>query len=245
MDTDYDRIAEQYQRAKLQPWRTHIERYTLLRLAGDLAGKAVIDLACGEGYYTRALWQQGAARIVGVDLSRAMIGLAEAEEARRPRGIEYRIGDVRTLAVTEKFDLVFAAYLLNYARTAEELTQMCRAVARALRPGGRFVTANSNPAEPTAAFPAGQDYGFSRRALGELVEGAPIVWEFFLPDGSFEVTNYYLRVGTMEEAFRAAGLRAVRWHAPEVSPEGLREFGPEHWAEFLARPPVTFIECVK
>ena len=92
MDTDYDRIAEQYQRARLQPWRTHIERYTLLRLAGDVAGKAAIDLACGEGYYTRALRQQGAARIVGVDLSQVMIGLAEAEEGataagrRVPRG---------------------------------------------------------------------------------------------------------------------------------------------------------------
>src|SRR5262245_52703640 len=92
MDTDYDRIAEQYQRARLRPWRAHIERYTLLRLVGDVVGKAVIDLACGEGYYTRALRQQGAARIVGVDLSRAMIGLAEAEEARRPLGVEYRVG---------------------------------------------------------------------------------------------------------------------------------------------------------
>jgi len=245
MDTDYDRIAEQYKRAKLQPWRTHIERYTLLRLAGDVAGKAVIDLACGEGYYTRALREQGAARIIGVDLSRAMIGLAEAEETRRPLGIEYLVGDVRTLEEVGQFDLVFAAYLLNYAHTAEELTQMCRTVARALRPGGRFVTANSNPAEPTAAPPAGRAYGFSRRAEGELVEGVPIVWEFFLPEGSIEVTNYYLSVATMEEAFRAAGLREVRWHAPEVSPEGLREFDRGYWADFLARPPVAFIECVR
>jgi SAM-dependent methyltransferase len=245
MDTDYDRIAEQYKRAKLQPWRTHLERYTLLGLAGDVAGKAVIDLACGEGYYTRALRRQGAAPVVGVDLSRAMIGLAEAEEARRPLGVEYRVGDVRALEVPGEFDLAFAAYLLNYAHTAEELAQMCRAVARALRPGGRFVTANSNPAEPTAAFPAGRAYGFARRVEGELVEGAPIVWEFFLPEGSFEVTNYYLSVGTMEEAFRAAGLREVRWHAPEVSPEGLREFGRGYWTEFLACPPVAFIECLK
>ena len=230
MDTDYDRIADQYKRAKVQPWRTHIERYTLLRLAGDVTGKAVIDLACGEGYYTRALRQRGAARVVGVDLSRAMIELAEAEEARRPLGLEYRVGDVRTLEVPEKFDLAFAAYLLNYARTAEELTQMCRAVAGALRPGGRFVTANSSPVGMTADFPAGRTYGFSRRALGELAEGTPIVWEFFLPDSSIEVTNYYLSVKTMEEAFRAAGLR---------------EFGRGYWAEFLARPPVAFIECVK
>ena len=245
MGTEYDRIAERYKRARPQPWRTHIERFTLLRLAGDVADKAVIDLACGEGYYTRALREQGAARVVGVDLSRAMIGLAEAEEARRPLGLEYRVGDVRTLEVPGEFDLAFAAYLLNYAHTAEELTQMCRAVARALRPGGRFVTANSNPTESAGDFPAGRAYGFSRRVVGELVEGAPIVWKFFLPEGSFEVTNYHLGVGTMEEAFRAAGLREVRWHAPEVSPEGLREFGRGHWADFLARPPVAFIECVK
>jgi ubiquinone/menaquinone biosynthesis C-methylase UbiE len=244
MDAEYDRIAEHYKQDKLKPWRTHLERYTLLRLAGDVAGKAVIDLACGEGYYTRALREQGAARVVGVDLSRAMIGLAEAEEARRPLGVEYRVGDVRALEVSGEFDLAFAAYLLNYARTAEELTQMCRAMARALRPGGRFVTANSSPTDPRTDFPARQDF-FSRRVEGEWVEGAPIVITFFLPEGPFEVTNYHHSVATMEEAFRAAGLRAVRWHAPEVSPEGLREFGREYWADFLAHPLVTFIECVK
>jgi hypothetical protein len=49
----------------------------------------------------------------------------------------------------------------------------------------------------------------------------------------------------MEEAFRAAGLRQLRWHAAEVSPEGLREFGREHLDAFLAQPPVAFLECVK
>jgi SAM-dependent methyltransferase len=245
MGTDYDEIADQYKRAKLQPWRTHIERYTLLRLVGDVAGKAVIDLACGEGYYTRELRRRGAAPVVGVDLSGEMIRLAQAEEARQPLGIEYRVGDVRSLDMPGRFDLAFAAYLLNYARTAEELAQMCRAVARALRPGGRFVTANNNPAEPPANFAAGWAYGYAKRVEGELAEGAPIVWQFFLPDGSFEVTNYCLGVGTMDEVLRAAGLREVRWHAPEVSPEGVREFGREHWAAFLACPPVVFLDCGK
>jgi toxoflavin synthase len=245
MNAEYDRIAELYQRARPRPWRTHIECYTLLRLVGDVAGKAVIDLACGEGHYTRILRQLGAARIVGVDLSRAMIGLAEAEESRRPLGIEYRVGDVRTLEMSGEFDLAFAAYLLNYAHSAEELTQMCRAVARVLRPGGRFVTANGNPAEPIVDFPAASDYGFSKRVEGELMEGAPIVLRFFLPDGSFEVTNYYLGAETMEEAFRSAALREVRWHTAEVSPEGLREFGQEYWEKFVAHPPAVFIDCVR
>jgi ubiquinone/menaquinone biosynthesis C-methylase UbiE len=245
MDTDYDEIAQRYKESKLQPWRTHIERYTLLRLIGDLTGKTVIDLACGEGYYTRLLRQRGAARVVGVDLSHGMIELAKSQEKRVPLGIEYRVGDVMELPVAESFDLVVAAYLLNYARTAGELTQMCRAIARVLKPGGRFVTVNSNPEDPPDNFEIGRAYGFSKRAVGEFGEGAPIVWEFYLPEGSFEITNYQLSTATMEEAFRTAGLRDVRWHPAEVSPEGAAEFGREHWAAFLRRPPVTFISCVR
>jgi len=178
MDTDYDRIAEQYKRAKLQPWRTHIERYTLLRLLGDVRGKSVIDLACGEGHYTRELRRQGASRVVGVDLSHGMIGLAKAEEAREPLGIEYLVENVETLQLAEQYDVVFAAYLLNYAHTAEELTQMCRSVARLLKPGGRFLTVNNNPVEPPANFAAGRAYGYSKRIEGELIEGAPVIWQF-------------------------------------------------------------------
>ena len=48
MSTNYDFIAEQYKRAKLQPWRAHVESFTLLGVIGDLAGKKVVDLACGE-----------------------------------------------------------------------------------------------------------------------------------------------------------------------------------------------------
>ena len=243
METDYDQIAEQYKRAKLQPWRTHIERYTLFRLLGDVAGKSVIDLACGEGYYTRELRRQGAARVVGVDLSHGMIGLAEAEEARGPLGIEYLVGDVQSLQLPDQFDVVFAAYLLNYCHTAEELRQMCRSVARLLKPGGCFLTANNNPSEPPANFSAGRAYGYTKRIEGDLIEGAPVNWQFFLPEGPIEVRNYCLGRETMEEAFRTAGLLEARWHAPEVSPEGVREFGQEHWAAFLACPPVAFISA--
>ena len=76
MLTDYNPIAEQYKRAKLQPWRSHIEAYTLFALVGDPAGQTVVDLACGEGYYTRLLRQRGASRVIGVDRSPGMIRLA-------------------------------------------------------------------------------------------------------------------------------------------------------------------------
>src|SRR4029078_3847585 len=98
-----------------------------------------------------------------------------------------------------------------------------------------------NPVEPLANFAAGTAYGYSKRIEGEFVEGAPIIWQFLLAEGLFETRNYYLTVETREEASRAAGLHDVRWHAPEVASEGIYKFGQEHWAAFLACPPVAFI----
>src|SRR6516165_4039011 len=190
MATDYDTIAEEYRRAKFQPWRRHIEVFTLFGLVGDLAGKSVLDLACGEGFQTRLLKQKGAARVVGVDISAGMIELARKEETQRPLGIDYHVHDAKTLDLAEQFDLVFAAYLLNYAATREELLQKCQAIARHLKPGGRFVSVNSNP-DYTDRTDSMRPYGFTRTAR-EAREGAVIPWTFFLQEGPFEITNYYL-----------------------------------------------------
>jgi hypothetical protein len=39
-------------RAKQQPSRAPIEAFTPMRLIGDPTAKTVINIACGEGFYT-------------------------------------------------------------------------------------------------------------------------------------------------------------------------------------------------
>ena len=95
--TNYDVIAEEYKQSKTLPWRTYVEKFTLMHIVGFIAGQNVVDLACGEGYYTRRLQQCGVAAVSGVDLSEGMIQLAVAEERSRPRGIEYRVKDISDL----------------------------------------------------------------------------------------------------------------------------------------------------
>src|SRR5262245_12457695 len=214
MTTDYDAIAADYRRAKQQPWRYFIERYTLLRLIGNLEGVSVLDLACGEGYYTRELRHRGAARVLGVDLSEGMIRLAQEEEKRSPLGIEYVVGNARNFDGGQRFDLVVAAYLLNYASTKEELGEMCAAVARALRPGGHFVTVNNNPEQEPAHFAASRRFGFIKSIPPSaapppgggkgMSEGMPIIYTIFQEEGSFDITNYWLSTATHEECLHAA-----------------------------------------
>jgi SAM-dependent methyltransferase len=184
-------------------------------------------------------------RVVGVDLSEGMIELACAEEADHPLGIEYHVRDCRDLKLNERFDLAVVAYLLNYSRNGHELRAMCQGIVRGMKPGGRFVTVNTNPAAMFADLPSFRKYGFEVRIGGELTEGAPITWEFHLEGGSIEVENYQLGVATYEEAFRAAGFREIRWHRPQLSPLGEVANGRDYWADFLTHPPVIFIECLK
>jgi ubiquinone/menaquinone biosynthesis C-methylase UbiE len=247
MPTDYDPIAELYQLSKRQPWRTHVEAHTFLGLVGDVTGRAVLDVACGEGFYTRLLKQRGASRVVGIDLSAGMVELARTQEAEHQLGITYQVGDARNLAFDGEFDLVVAAYLLNYARDRSELAAMCAGIARCLKPGGRFVTVNSNPATHFPTLPSFRKYGFevANAAAGEWREGSPIRWKFYLDGQEFEIENYYLDVAAHEEALAAAGFRDIRWHAPQLAPQGEAEFGADFWSLLLTQCPVAFLECTR
>ena len=245
MVAHYDTIAEQYQQSKQLPYRLHIEAYTYFNLLGELTGKSMLDLGCGEGFYTRQFRQKGAVRVVGVDLSPKMIELALQEEVRKPLGIEYLVCDVLELGFIDSFDLVVASYLLNYAQTKEQLLQMCQSIFANLKSSSRFVSVNDNGEQPPESYLSSEKYGFIKSISEPLVEGTPINYTMFVDGQQFGFDNYYLSRDTYEWAFRTAGFKEICWHQAMVSPEGLQEFGQEFWQDFLDYQPMVGIEAWK
>lgn len=244
MTSNYDSIAKEYKESKELPIRLHIEAYTYFNMLGNLAGKSILDLACGEGFYTRKFKDQGAAKVVGVDISQKMIELAREEETRKFQNIEYILGDVLELGEIGSFDLVVASYLLNYARSSEELLKMCKSIFANLKPGGRFVTINSNPSQAPVSYLKTEKYGFIKSIDSPLIEGTPIKYTF-INNHKFTFDNYYLSIPTHEWAFQSVGFKEVRWQSPIVSPDGIKEFGQEFWQDFLDSVPIIGIECFK
>lgn len=246
MTTDYNHIADEYRQAKAQPWRDRIETYSMMRLIGDLAEQRVIDLACGEGFFTRKLKRGGAAWVQGLDISQEMIGLAKQEEARAPLGIEYLVEDAAAAGPDQDFDLAVSAWLLVYAHNREELRGMARGLARRLRSGGRLVTLTTNPGlYHFPRLPSYGKYGFDIRLADRAIEGAPIVWTIHLDSGSFEIENYYLPTSLLEAALVEAGFRDVAFHGLELAPctEGRTE--GDYWNDFLQYPPAVMIDAIK
>jgi len=243
MNAYFDKIARQYQKSKTLPFRQYIEWYSYSNLLDDVSGKSVLDLACGDGFYSRRIKDKGAGRVVGVDISSRMIEIARNITAEASVQIDYRVGDVLKKQKYGSFDLVVASYLLNYAQTKEQLRDMCRTIAINLKPGGRFVSINNNPGQPTSTYAACRKYGFIKTLSGPLKEGAVITYEFYREGQKFRIDNYYLSRKVHETAFKRAGLKDFRWKKIEVDPAGIGKFGHDFWQDFIAYEPIIGIVC--
>jgi cyclopropane fatty-acyl-phospholipid synthase-like methyltransferase len=244
--SQYDAIAKEYAEGQNERAnRVYLYDPSFLEVAGDLEGKTILDLACGDGRMSRQAALRGARRVVGVDLSSKMIKIAKDKEKKNPLGIEYRIGKVGELGKIGEFDQVWGTFLLHYAQTKEELKAMCGDIAANLKSGGRFVALNQNPLCPFSPT-ANRKYGSTIFPEGPLFEGQRIkvtLWQGEKEGASFY--NYHWNCQTYNESLWGAGLREVRLRFPTVSPEGIEKFGEEFWAGAKQYPTVGIISATK
>ena len=63
-------------------YRDELNNSAFFRLIGNVKGRLVLDLACGEGYNTRILAKKGA-KVVGIDFSAKLMRLRESKKQRR------------------------------------------------------------------------------------------------------------------------------------------------------------------
>jgi 2-polyprenyl-3-methyl-5-hydroxy-6-metoxy-1,4-benzoquinol methylase len=115
----------------------------LLELTGDVAGRRVLDLACGHGVIARELARRGA-HVVGIDLSSGLVERARAIESDAPLGIRYAIADAAdgTALDGEQFDVATCNFGLS---DIDDLDGALATVARLLAPEGRFVFSILHP----------------------------------------------------------------------------------------------------
>ena len=237
-NNSYDNFAKSYKDSAELPYRKSIEEYTIMKLCGDVKGLKVLDLACGEGPYSRKMKIKGASEVFGVDLSSEMIKLAQASEKETPLGCKYIVHDVLTLEKIGEYDLVLAIYLLNYAQTKEELFKFCESAYKNLKKGGRFVGYNANPFDLGGISTELKKYGVIRQSKKEgRKEGDPIKITIYNKDGSeFSFNNFWWSPETYEEAFKMAGFSSFSWEGPFLD-NSLTSQQKTEFDVFMANPP--------
>ena len=92
-------------------------------------GERILDLGCGDGALTKKLADLGV-DVLGLDADPDFV------RAAKSRGLDVVEGDAHALAFENEFDAVFSNAALHWMQAPERVLE---GVARALKPGGRFV----------------------------------------------------------------------------------------------------------
>jgi len=132
-----ERVAQLYD-ASVPDWPGEIDFYRELATGIKLKGQAVLEIACGTGRVAIRLAQVGA-RVVGIDLSAAMLDVAREKSVGIPN-VRWVEGDMMSFELGETFGLVIIpGHSFQFMLTPEHQVACLECIKRHLVPGGVLV----------------------------------------------------------------------------------------------------------
>lgn len=248
MSTQYNQIQAPYDYIRKKSIALIEHENIRTTLAPHITNAHVLELACGSGFYTYDFLKWGATSVLGVDISPVMIeqarhsgsspvGTTPESVLTEGRKVDFLLADCTKPEryPGAPFDVVFGAWLLNYAPDRQGLIDMFRNISMNLREGGRFVSITVPPAEnPMDSInaelnvrPPPEGSGGLYYSVNEHVEdGVFFHVKGHTPLGDVDFDCYHLRKSIYEEAAREAGLKGeLRWGKTEVPERWLRGEG--------------------
>lgn len=123
--------------------RNEMNLQPVLYLLGNIKGKMILDLCCGEGINSRIVAGMGA-QVTGIDISERLIEFADEKEKKDRQGIEYHVIDASNMDrfENESFDLVVCFMALM---DIEDYRKSISEVSRVLNASGRFIFSITHP----------------------------------------------------------------------------------------------------
>ncbi|CDW84807.1 UNKNOWN [Stylonychia lemnae] len=248
IDDTYAQIVEKYKKSKLIPWRKFVETPSFMNLVGQLTNEDVIDLACGEGFYTRKMREMTQGKVFGLDYCENFIKMAKWQ-LNDSDDIDYRQADcsLPISGIPYQFDLVTPTFLLQNAVTEERFEQMIRNIWNLCKPGGRVCGMGSSPKVPADALLKEHKYGrsfttdpdtyFKRNSSKYIVR-----IEDKDADLDISLVLYWYSAEHYENIFKKLGFINFRWVEMELFEDTENQ---EYWKDFMDGCSLIMYEAFK
>ena len=228
----------------MDSFRREVHGPALLGVCEPVRDLAVLDLGCGQGYFSRELARQGA-RVVGVDISEQLIAYARIHEKQYPLGIEYHAmsaTEVNRHWKKESFELVAACMSLQDIADAGACLESVRDV---LHRRGRMVFSIPHPCtDPQSREWELEEVDNRLQREGYFASGRRVChWNTNQPARSFDTPYWRYTIGEWSEFIAKAGFLIRRLVEPRPSEEQVRQ-RPE-FAESYRTPYFLLFDLVK
>lgn len=211
---------------------------TLKKLLPDFKDKRVLDIGCGYGWHCIYAMEQGAASVVGIDLSEKMLEVAR--EKTQFSQVEYRCMAMEDMDFApQSFDVVLSSLAFHYAA---DFDMIVKKVFDFLKPGGEFIFSVEHP---VFTAQGSQDWHYAQS--GEIMH-FPVDRYFdqgkrtanFLGEA---VVKYHKTLTTYVNALLKNGFLIRGLEEPQPTAEMLREI--PGMQEELRRPMMLILAAQK
>lgn len=158
MKTSWGGVADWYDKVVNDDdsYQARVVLPNVLRLMAPKKGDRILDLACGQGYFSHALAAEGA-RVTGVDIAPELIAIAKQHASHTEEFLVSSADNLSALPAAS-FD---AAVCVLAIQNIERMAEAFRQVSHVLRPGGKFVIVMNHPA---FRIPGASSWGFDDKA---------------------------------------------------------------------------------
>ncbi len=238
--TQYNYFAKPYDEWTKSSLRKYAWEETVKKNIKDVKGKRVLDVACGSGSSIEIIYSLGAKEVVGIDVSSEVINIAKKKFPEN----KFLVKDISCDSFDElnKFDIITAIFLFEYAQKKEILVSMIRNISQLIYPGGNFY---SLTIDPFAILK--HDYYYGIKATNPQEEGK----EYFAilhndkREALFKVGMFFWSFKTIKEILKEEGFSEIKLLPVFVSNQGIREYGEDFWKDFFKSPVYLMISAKK
>jgi ubiquinone/menaquinone biosynthesis C-methylase UbiE len=170
-DTSWGHEAEWYDDylADNDSYQKQIIMPNVLRIINPTRGKRILDLACGQGFFSEAMLEKGA-NVIGADISRELIEIAKNRFKNKMTGSDSFIvspaDKIISAGVGES--TCDSAMCILAAQNIKEFDVAIKEVSKVLKPRGKFVIVLNHPC---FRVPKSSDWHFDAEGGGP--EGDP------------------------------------------------------------------------
>lgn len=233
-ETDFGKIVGYSQFVSHDPFRNYLHYPAVSKELGNVKGKTILDVGCGDGLFSRILASQGA-RVMGYDKSSEKITEAENLGSEYVTQIEYQVASPKTFKSSLVFDSAASVMVLPYAASIDELKEFFTSTHTSLKSGGVFASLVFNP------YFKNFNEVIGTRLFKKLDENEVEV-NFLEPDTKrimFKSLLHQYIKEDYESAAREAGFTNLTWSTLRPTEEGMAELGGNFWKRVIEAQPYS------